>query len=386
MDVRRNRLLIGIIVAVIMVCLAFTGGILFAYSQNDKNPILAGLQLPQTNPDGAAGDTLPGIGPDTIADTVASVGPAVVKIVTVTNTTVNNPFFDDPFFRQFFGQNAPPETRQQEGMGSGFLISADGYLLTNEHVIEGAQKIQVTIMGKSKAIDAQVVGSDRELDLAVLKIDAGNDLPYLKMGDSEQIRAGNWVIAIGNPYGLDHTVTVGVISAKGRPIDVEDRHYRNLLQTDASINPGNSGGPLMGLNGEVIGINCAVSAQAQGIGFAIPINTVKDVVDDLITSGHVSRAWLGVEIQDITQDAATDYGYSGAEGVVVRAVVSGGPAAGVGIKEGDVIITLNDAKVVDTDDLLQKIQKAGIGSTIKLTIWRDRQQVSVNVKLEERTS
>lgn len=385
MNVRRNRIVVGVILAVILAGLAFTGGIIFASSGSVKNPVLAGLQLPQTNPNGTA-DALPGVGPNTIADTVSSVGSAVVKIQTTTTTTVNNPFFNDPFFRQFFGQDAPPETRQQEGLGSGFLISADGYLLTNEHVIDGAQKIQVTIMGKSQAIDAKVVGSDRELDLAVLKIDAGSDLPYLKLGDSEQIRVGNWVIAIGNPYGLDHTVTVGVISAKGRPIDVEDRHYRNLLQTDASINPGNSGGPLMGLDGEVIGINTAVSSEAQGIGFAIPSNTVKEVVNDLMTSGHVSRAWLGVEIQDITQEVASAYGYSGTEGVVVRAVVSGGPAAGAGVKEGDIITAVNDAKVTDTDDLITKVQGAGIGSKVKLTIWRDRQQITVDVTLTERTS
>jgi S1-C subfamily serine protease len=232
-----------------------------------------------------ASSVIPEIGANTIPDIVAAASPAVVKIETQTTTEVENPFFNDPFFRQFFGQGAfPPQYEVQKGLGSGILISANGYLLTNEHVIDGAQQIQITITGQPQPVPAQVIKSDQDLDLAVLKVNAGTNLPYLKLGDSDQTRVGSWAIAIGNPYGLDHTVTVGVISAKGRPITVQDHNYPNLLQTDASINPGNSGGPLIDLNGEVIGINTAVDTAAQGIGFAIPSNTAAAYLGSLIQS------------------------------------------------------------------------------------------------------
>jgi S1-C subfamily serine protease len=242
-----------------------------------RSATLADMQTGQ-----AQSSAMPGLGPSTIADTVAAAGPAVVKIETEVTTQVDNPLFDDPFFRQFFGQDfGQQQTEVQQGLGSGFLISPDGYLLTNEHVIDGATSISVTMAGQSQSVGAQVVGSDKNLDLAVLKINAGSNLPYLKLGDSDNIRVGDWAIAIGNPYGLDNTVTVGVISAEGRPLTVEDHDYPNLLQTDASINPGNSGGPLLDLNGEVIGINTAVDEQAQGIGFAIPSNTAKNLINSV---------------------------------------------------------------------------------------------------------
>lgn len=380
MNMRRSRILVVVILAAFLAGIAFTGGAIFASGSKWMNPVLAALNAPQVNDTGNS--AMPGVGPNTIADAVSNAGPAVVKIETTVTTQIKNPLFNDPFFRQFFGQDfSQPKDQVQKGLGSGFMISADGYLLTNEHVIEGAQQIQVTIMGKSKQISAKVVGSDRELDLAVLKVDAGGNLPYLKLGDSDQIRVGNWVIAIGNPYGLDHTVTVGVISAKSRPISVQDRNYRNLLQTDASINPGNSGGPLLDLAGEVIGINTAVSATAQGIGFAIPSNTVKDVLNDLMKNGKVSRTWLGVEIQDVTEDVASAYGYNDTNGVVVRAVVGGGPAASAGLQEGDIITAWNGAQVINTEDLLQKIQKAGSGAKVQLILWRDRQKANASVTL-----
>jgi Do/DeqQ family serine protease len=390
MNLRHNRWLVGVILAAFFAGIAFTGGVIFASDNKWIKPVLAALNVPQTaqiaqtTQSDAASSVAPGVGPSTIADTVARAGPAVVRIDTTTTTQVTNPFLSDPFFQQFFGQeNTQPETQTQQALGSGFLISPDGYLLTNEHVIDGAQQIQVTVMGRSKPLDAKVVGSDKELDLAVLKIDDGSGLPYLKLGDSDKIRVGDWVIAIGNPYGLDHTVTVGVISAKGRPMTIESRNYRNLLQTDASINPGNSGGPLLDLAGEVVGINTAVSEQAQGIGFAIPSSTVNEVLSDLMNGEHVSHPWLGVEIQDVTQDVANAYGYSDTNGVVVRTVVAGGPASSAGIQEGDIITGWNGSPVADTDDLLQKIQTAGVGAKVELTIWRDKQQVQLNVTLTD---
>lgn len=327
----------------------------------------------------------PGVEPGTIAGIVGKAGPAVVKIETfVTTSQRSDPFFEDPFYKEFFGQfDYTPKKKVQRGLGSGFIISPDGYILTNEHVVQGAQEIQVNIVGRKSSVPAKVVGADHELDLAVLKIDAGNNLPVLKLGSSSAVSVGNWVIAIGNPYGLDHTVTVGVISAKGRPVTIQDRSFRNLLQTDASINPGNSGGPLLNLKGEVIGINTAV-AQAQGIGFAIPSDTVESVLDDLIKQGKVKRGWLGVEIQEVTPTIADYFGLSEPEGVLIRNVVQGGPAEKAGLKQGDIITAIGGEKVNTTDDLLDLIREAGPGKKVQLTIWRNKKAEKYTVNLTER--
>lgn len=264
--------------------IVFAGGILFASSNLWMNKVQANNVTASVETASSDTASLPGVNSSAIAEIVEKTGPAVVKIETYVSTkSRQNTYFDDPFYREFFGQfDYTPEQKVQQGIGSGFIISADGYILTNEHVISNAQEIQVSVVGISKPLTARVIGVDEELDLAVLKIDAGKKLPTIKLGDSNDVDVGNWVIAIGNPYSLDHTVTVGVISAKGRPVTVQDRNYRNLLQTDASINPGNSGGPLLNLQGEVIGINTAVGSSAQGIGFAIPSDTVKSVLDELI--------------------------------------------------------------------------------------------------------
>lgn len=386
---RTNKLLVAVVLAAFLAGIAFTGGVLFASGNKWLSPVLAALHNPQTDDGGEVDSgTPPGVGPNTIADIVKKAGPAVVKIETQVQTSSqgSDPFFNDPFFREFFGQqfDFTPRTRVQQGLGSGFIISSDGYILTNEHVIEGAQVINVSITGRSQPVTARVIGADRELDLAVLKVDAGNNLPTLKLGSSNDIAVGNWVIAIGNPYGFDHTVTVGVISAKERPITVEDRSYRNLLQTDASINPGNSGGPLLNLNGEVIGINTAVSAQAQGIGFAVPSDTVQGVLNDLINKGKVVRGWLGVEIQDLTPTLANYLGLSSMEGVVIRGVVSGSPAARAGLQQRDVITSWNGAKLRSTGELLDRAREAGPGKKVRLSILRDGKTVNVTVTLGER--
>ncbi|AOQ23385.1 putative serine protease HhoB [Moorella thermoacetica] len=324
-----------------------------------------------------------GLGPETIADIVDKTGPAVVRIDTVTETQGSSPF-NDPFFRQFFGDQFNTGPQVQRALGSGFIISSDGYILTNQHVVEGARQVKVTIVGFDKPLNAQVIGADSSLDLAVLKVDAGKPLPYLALGDTNKVRVGDWAIAIGNPDGLDHTVTVGVISAKGRPIDVQNRHYENLLQTDAAINPGNSGGPLLNLKGEVIGINTAVNADAQGIGFAIPSSTVQPVLKDLMTKGKITRPWLGVALQQVTPDVADILGLQGQEGAVVVQVVSGSPAAKAGLQKYDVILQVDGQAVKDASDLVNKIQSMKIGQQVQLQVFRRGQTLNISVVLGEK--
>lgn len=328
--------------------------------------------------------------PDTIPDIVASASPAVVRIdTTITQTNSQyDPFFNDPFFRDFFGDQlrTPSQPQETQGMGSGFIISTDGYILTNEHVISGADSIEVTVSSREKPYLAKKVGSDQELDLAVLKIEPDGELPTIAFGDSDSIAVGAWAIAIGNPYGLDHTVTVGVISAKERPISVEDRQYRNLLQTDASINPGNSGGPLLNLNGEVIGINTAINAEAQGIGFAIPSNTVKDVYDELVSKGGVTHPWLGVYLQSVTEDIAQYYGLVEQTGAVVASTVSGGPASKAGLQRGDVIIQYNGVAIADPNSLIDQVTATPVGSQVEISFIRGGQTQSKVVTIEAKSS
>ncbi|MHB1043931.1 MAG: trypsin-like peptidase domain-containing protein [Eubacteriales bacterium] len=316
---------------------------------------------------------LPGLGPDTIPDIVAKAGPAVVRINTTTERTATaDPFFNDPFFRQFFGGQIPFRTQPQisQGLGSGFIVSPDGYILTNEHVINGVDNIEVVVAGHNKPFPATKVGADHDLDLAVIKIDAG-DLPTLPLGDSDATRVGDWAIAIGNPYGLDHTVTVGVISAKSRPITIQDRQYKNLLQTDASINPGNSGGPLLNLTVELIGINTAVNAQAQGIGFAIPSGTVQSVFDDLVEKGGVEHPWLGVYLQSATAETAKSLGLSGQSGALIAGVIQGSPAEKAGLMRGDVIVSYNGVAINEPNQLIDQVQNTVLGGQVEIKIIRN---------------
>jgi len=329
---------------------------------------------------------LPGVNSETIADIVKKAGPAVVQISVEKKTAgySSDPFFNDPFFRNFFGTTPQPQRERTEtGLGSGFIISGDGYILTNEHVISGADKITVTVQDENKDYPASLIGADYDLDLAVLKIQVSQELPSLKLGDSEKIEVGNWVIAIGNPYGFDHTVTVGVISAKQRPVPVEGRYYKNLLQTDAAINPGNSGGPLLNLQGDVVGINTAV-AQAQGIGFAIPTSTVHSVLNDLKQSGKVIRPWLGIQMHDITPDIAEYFALDSTEGVMVVGVVPDSPAQRAGLIQGDIILQIDKKTVKDANALADRIKGVEIGQKISLTVYRERAIVSITVEVGEK--
>ncbi len=335
--------------------------------------------------------SMPVVYPNQISEIVDQAGPAVVKIdtkVTMEQSQPLNPFFNDPFFRQFFGDTGPGQQRVQEGMGSGFIISEDGYILTNQHVVSGASEILVTVVGYEEPFKAELVGEDFDLDLAVIKIKAPKPLPTLKMGNSDQVKVGEWVIAIGNPYGLDHTVTVGVVSAKGRPVNIPTdqgmRRYKNLMQTDTAINPGNSGGPLLNLKGEVIGINTAINANAQGIGFVIPTTTIQPVLDELIEKGKVVRPFLGVSVQDVTPELAEYFGLKEAAGAIVTDVVQGSPAEKAGLKRGDVILSIDDQSVKDAEDLVNQIQSKKVGEKLVLLLSRDGQTQYVQVTISER--
>lgn len=377
LNYRRIILLVGL--ASFVAGIMFAGGCLLVndlQGNAEKSPEISGNR--------ANAESLPGIDQGIIADIVKKSGPAVVKISVekVSSSYQEDQLWEDPFFRYFFGSSIPKQ-RKETGMGSGFIISKDGYILTNEHVVSGADKIAVTMQDNEKEYPAKLIGSDYDLDLAVLKIEAKSDLPTLKLGDSEKIEVGNWVIAIGNPFGFDHTVTVGVISAKGRPVPVEGRYYKNLLQTDAAINPGNSGGPLLNLKGEVVGINTAV-AQAQGIGFAIPTSTVKEVQDDLMRKGKVIRPWLGIQMHNLTPDLAEYFGVEGTKGVVVVGTVPGSPADRAGLRQGDVILKLDEKLVEDADELAERVKQAEIGQKVLLLVYRNQKPIYITVQVGEK--
>jgi serine protease Do len=279
----------------------------------------------------------------------------------------------------FFGSG-----RATRGAGSGFIINADGHLLTNHHVIDHATSIQVHLLD-GRTFTAEVLGSDPATDLALLKITPkGAPLPTVPLGDSDALEIGAWVVAIGNPMGLSHTVTAGIVSAKGRREVRPGRElrYADFIQTDASINPGNSGGPLFNLRGQVVGINSAINARAQGIGFAIPANMVKTIVRQLAEDGSVDRSWIGVAIQPITEPLARSFGLEQAQGALISNVVDGGPAAKAGLEPGDLITAFGDSPIKAHDDLPWLASTAGVGRTIPLTVLRDGRTRTIPITLE----
>jgi serine protease Do len=330
--------------------------------------------------------------PVSFADLVEKWRPTVVNISTTTivKGRQGNPFGNempfqrffgkDDFFRRFF-EDAPEREFKQRSLGSGFIISSDGYIFTNYHVVENANKIKVKL-STGKEYDAEVKGKDPTTDIALIKISPENSLPVVKFGDSDKLRTGDWVFAIGNPFGLEQTVTAGIVSAKGRVIG--SGPYDNFIQTDASINPGNSGGPLFNLNGEVIGINAAIVAQGHGIGFAIPINTAKSILADLKTKGSVTRGWLGISIQDITEDIAENLKLKDTNGALVGHVFEGDPADKAGIKTGDIIIEIVGTKIQDTHELMRIVAAQTVGEKVKIKIVRDGQEKILQVTIGER--
>ncbi len=317
---------------------------------------------------------------------VREVSPAVVninttQIVRFRQPRPRSPFGRDPFedfWNNFFG-NIPREQKRRS-LGSGFLVSEDGYILTNNHVVEAADEIRVTLLDDEE-FDAEVVGRDSKTDIALIKIKAGKKVPFVRLGDSEKLPIGEWVVAIGNPFGLGHTVTAGIVSAKGRIIG--SGPYDDFIQTDASINPGNSGGPLFNLRGEVVGINTAIIQGGQGIGFAIPIQMAKTVLSQLKEKGKVTRGWLGIYIQRLTPEMAESLGVPGTKGALVSDVVPSGPAEKAGIKSGDVIVEFDGREVTDHHELPQQVAATPPGKKVTVKVVRDGKPLAIPLTLAE---
>jgi serine protease Do len=288
------------------------------------------------------------------------------------------------FWRRFFGDPFGAPQAPQAALGSGFIIDKQGLILTNNHVVENAEKITVRLQDR-REFDAKVVGRDPKTDIAVVRItDKQGDLPVAPMGDSEKLEVGEWVMAMGSPFGLDHTVTAGIVSAKGRHIGAGP--YDSFIQTDASINPGNSGGPLVNLQGEVVGINTAIFSRSGGnigIGFAIPINLAKEILPDLIKKGKVVRGWLGVTIQKVTPEIARALGLEQEQGALVANVVEGSPADKAGIKSGDVIVEFNGQKIADSNELPIVVARTDVGKDANVTVLREKKHIPVTVKIGE---
>lgn len=317
------------------------------------------------------------------------VTPSVVNISTVTtgkgrtSTELFHPFGNDPFFRDFFDRffEGMPHRRQQTSLGSGLVIDKTGLILTNNHVIKDADEITVKFSDKHE-VKGKVVGTDPKTDLAVIRVSNKDDLPVAILGDSDALHVGEWAIAIGNPFGLDHTLTVGVVSATGRS-EVGIATYENFIQTDASINPGNSGGPLLNIKGEVIGINTAIVASGQGIGFAIPVNMARKVMGDLVKKGKVTRGWLGVGIQRLTPELAKSFGVDPDDGILVSQVMPKGPAEVAGLKTGDLILSVDGKPVKEPRQLQSIIAETDIGKTLVLSVVREKEKRTVKVQVGE---
>ncbi|HEY0060797.1 MAG TPA: Do family serine endopeptidase [Telluria sp.] len=309
--------------------------------------------------------------------------PAVVNILTSKSLGREHPLLKDPFFRRFFGDRAPrPE--QQSSLGSGVIVSPDGYILTNNHVIEAADEIEVVLADGRKAA-AKVVGTDPETDLAVIRIDAKN-LPVIVLGHAEDARVGDVVLAIGNPFGVGQTVTMGIISALGRN-NLHINHFENFIQTDAAINFGNSGGALIDSGGNLLGINSAIYSQSGGsvgIGFAIPVSTAKTVLDGIIKHGQVVRGWIGIESQDITPELAESFGLDKDSGTIIAGVVRNGPADKAGIKPGDILLTVAGKPVSNTSDMLNLIAQLAPGQKATMTVMRNHREAAIDVDVAKR--
>ena len=325
-----------------------------------------------------------------IVSIVKKSSPAVVNIDTesmVKQRIMSNPFGRDPFFEEFFGEDFFGGDGMQErlvpqrGKGSGFIVTKNGYILTNNHVVEGADKIKVTLLD-GRSFDAKKIGQDPTFDLAVIQIKAP-DLPVLMLGDSDATEVGEWVVAIGNPLGFENSVTAGVVSAKNRTLQAPGVNFQGFMQTDAAINPGNSGGPLIDLSGRVVGINTAIVPYAQGIGFAVPINMAKQIMDDLIQHGEVRRGWLGVTVQPLTSALVDSYKIPVREGSIIANVEPGSPADKYGLQRGDVIVSIAGNAVKNSQDVVFSVRNKLAGDKVQFEIYRDGKKRTIEVVLGE---
>ncbi|PPQ50781.1 serine protease [Paenibacillus peoriae] len=377
----------------------------------------AAAESGETTNSGTPGSTpsaVPAVMPSGTADVqsvVAKAGPAVVKIETLAKQTSgssgrqSSPYYNDPLYQYFFGNQygdsgSSGNSNENEGsnsgqltplgIGSGFIFDKSGYILTNNHVVEGASVVQVTVEGTNKPYEAKVLGKNADLDLAVLKIEGKNNFPTVTLGDSDNAKVGEWMVAIGNPEGFEHSVTAGVLSAKERTITINSEstgkptQYKHLIQTDASINPGNSGGPLLNLQGQVIGMNVAVSADAQGIGFAIPSNTILEVVDKLKNNQPIPKEpvpFIGASLLNLSPEVAKELGTSLTEGSVVRDIIYKSPAYQADLRPYDVIIGANGTPYSTSQELIQFIQKQKVGTALTLNIERAGQKKDVQLKI-----
>jgi serine protease Do len=329
---------------------------------------------------------------DTFRDVARLQTPGVVNVNTTKKVTTRRggaqDFFGDDFFERFFGGpgGGGPDTQTQRSLGSGFVVDKDGYILTNRHVIEGADKIQVT-MADGKRYDAKLVGKDARTDVALLKIEPRGSLTVLNLGNSDQTDVGEWVMAVGNPFGLSgNSVTVGVVSFKGRPLPLNTQaNPVEMIQTDASINPGNSGGPLLNTQGEVIGINTLIITQglpqSAGVGFAVPINVAKEILPQLRDKGRVVRGWLGVVIQPVSEDMAKSLRMDQAKGAIIADVTKDSPAEKAGLKPGDVVVTADGRAIEDSSALSRYIASKAPGSTVRLQLLRNGQPSTMSLTL-----
>jgi len=378
-----------VLIAVAAILLVAAGG--GGYLLRDRLGRSAAAPAP-SSPQAAAGIALAEALQLGFVDVAQHVRPAVVHLGTIQKAKSRrgpnlpqgneDPFFRD-FFNQFFGSEGPDQRSEfrRPGLGSGVIIDKRGLVLTNFHVVKGADEILIRLSDK-REYRGQILGTDPKTDLAVVRFQPDHELTVATLGNSDALRVGEWAIAIGNPFGLDQTVTVGVISATGRS-DVGIATYENFIQTDASINPGNSGGPLVNLKGEVIGVNTAIVAAGQGIGFAIPINMVKRVVDQLVDKGKVVRGWLGVALQPLSQDLAQSLGLAGTSGAVVGSTITGSPAAQAGLQQGDVIVAYDRTPIEDYRHVQRLVAETRVGKSVTLQIVRKKQKMDVAVTIAE---
>ena len=387
MSTRKRHLATFLLVlGAVLFGMVLAGGLQLTLPGTADPQVLSATQVAASKPSVAA---IP-----SFADLAQAVDPAVVSIQAATIEKGSRDRRGVDPFEFFFGprrrgpggpqQQQPdqPEEYRSDAGGSGFVISRDGLVVTNYHVVEGASEVKVHLGDRDYR--AEIKGTDPATDIALLKIDAGNSLRYLELGDSEVVRVGDWVMVIGNPLNLDKTVTTGVVSAKGRSIGISDVSFENFIQTDAAINFGNSGGPLVDMQGRVVGIATAINYGAENIGFAVPVNTLKQILPQLRDKGSVSRGYLGVQIGNLSYEQAQAFGLDSSEGALVGSVESGTPAFKAGLRHGDIILSVDGIKVKQTRELINYVSAKGPNTTVDLEVWRDGKTVHKDVKLGER--